>query len=454
MFRERSRDRRIAATVIATLALALHSPASGIPSQLEEASSALVLRNARILSMAAELSDRAPLLPSGTIVVQNGVIARIGQDEDEALPEDARIIDLAGAVVMPGLADMHAHIAENDLDLFLAHGVTTAREMNGSARHLEWRRQIEAGERRGPRLFVTSTLLAGEPVDGVRFELVTDPDQARELARSAANVGYDMLKVYDGLGASTYEALAGEAALLDLPMTGHVPSAVGVAGVLASRQHLEHTEKLVHAGVGIEELVEQIRVAEVWLTPTLAVQEALSLAGTLEYSAALDDPSMEFMPAGILGWWHSLAGQRPTPTQTSPFVERQQLLLRAAYDAGVPLLAGSDTPNPLMVPGLSLVDELEALVRGGLSAHAALVTATNAAGRFATTVLKSPDSFGVVEVGAAADLVILEQDPREMLSTLRAPRAVVAGGTWFDREALDAMLRGVAARRAPAVDGE
>jgi imidazolonepropionase-like amidohydrolase len=92
---------------------------------------------------------------------------------------------------------------------------------------------------------------------------------------------------------------------------------------------------------------------------------------------------------------------------------------------GVRMLMGSDLPNPLMVPGFAVHEELAALVRAGLTPFDAIATATRNAGEF-----MGGDRFGVVLAGARADLVIVAADPLADVARLRQPASVMARGRW------------------------
>ena len=130
-------------------------------------------------------------------------------------------------------------------------------------------------------------------------------------------------------------------------------------------------------------------------------------------------------------------GQRPE--RVSPFYQRQIALLNVLREARIPLLLGTDASNPLMVPGYSVHEELEALVRdGGFSRFDALQTATVNPARFIADT-----TSGVVRVGARADLVLLAGNPLENLAHLREPVGVMVQGRWLDRQA----LRDLVARR-------
>ena len=119
-------------------------------------------------------------------------------------------------------------------------------------------------------------------------------------------------------------------------------------------------------------------------------------------------------------------------------------LVSAMHDAGVLLLTGTDAPLPGLVPGFSIHDELDALVAAGLSPEEALRAATANAGWFVREHVDAGAPFGTIAPGAVADLVLVESDPRAGLATLRDPLGVMVRGTWYDRDALRALLVQVA----------
>jgi len=106
------------------------------------------------------------------------------------------------------------------------------------------------------------------------------------------------------------------------------------------------------------------------------------------------------------------------------------------HTANVPLLAGTDTPNPYTYPGFSLHDELELLVSAGLSPMEALQTATIRAAEF----LGVESRFGSVEVGKTANLVLLDANPLEDIHNTQKIRAVILRGKFLDRAQLDELL--------------
>jgi imidazolonepropionase-like amidohydrolase len=120
--------------------------------------------------------------------------------------------------------------------------------------------------------------------------------------------------------------------------------------------------------------------------------------------------------------------------------EFQHPMIRTFNQAGIPMLTGTDTPLPVLVPGFSLHNEIEALRNAGLSRYEALAAATRNAGRFVQQHVDPTASFGTITTGARADLVLVEEDPLADLDRLRHPTGVMVRGRWFSRDALDRML--------------
>lgn len=401
------------------------------------------------------------LLPGRTVVMEGDSIVWVGRAVDAKIPSKATRIRGAGKFLLAGLWDMHAHVDTSDLVLFLASGVTGVREMNGDSLRLRMKREIARGSRTGPRLFVSSPLLAGVR-QRYRHIIVPSPDSARILAKKLRDEGYDFLKAYDGLSVETYDALADAAVKLGVPLVGHLPAGVDVNYSLVRQQRsIEHVEQLMRAATkhppdtaAIPAIVEALRVQnQTWFTPTLAVSLALSWTRTPWYADQLQRDEMRFVDDETLGWWTGLAGaagggtttyQRLPPPADNAFSLWSRVLVRELDRADVSLLAGTDSPNPLMVPGVSLLDELDALVDAGLTRARVLRMATVDAARF----LGLKGRAGQVSKGAFADAILLDANPLDNLAALRHPAGVISAGRWHDRAELDGWLV-AATKRAP-----
>jgi hypothetical protein len=406
-----------------------------------------VFRDVAVLTMDADTA-----LTGQAVIVKDDRITWVGPVGALEVPPGARVIDGSGRTLLPGLADMHVHMDRSDVPLFLANGITTVREMNGDDWHVALRDSIAAGEVVGPRMFVASTLLAGEPQPW-RHVLIPDAATAYRVAHEMKDRGFDYLKIYDGLSRASYDAFVEASATLDIPLVGHIPRDVGLDGVLAAGQlSIEHVEQITYATVGhdfdtsrIPAIAAKIAASGAWVVPTLAAQRMLSIARTPAYNRRLEAPEVRFVDPEIRGWWASLkapdgaADPRPDDPRrqrSEAFYGFQRDLTAALFEAGVPLLVGTDTPNPLLVPGFSTHLELAILVDAGIPPIDVLRAATRNAARF----VGQDGEWGVVRAGAAADLLLVDGDPLENLYVLKHPAGVMVAGRWFDREALESML--------------
>lgn len=431
-------------TMTLVLAAFATMPATGTT---QESSPVTVFRNVSVLTMDADTA-----VDGQAVVVTGKLISWVGPDGDVQIPAGATSIDGRGRTLLPGLADMHVHMDRSDVPLFLANGITTVREMNGDDWHVALRDSIAAGETTGPRMFVASTLLAGEPQPW-RHVLVPDATTAYRIAHQMAERGFDYLKIYDGLSEAAYDAFTEASRTLGLPLVGHIPRDVGLAGVLGAGQlSIEHVEQIMYATVGHEPdttriplIAEQIATTDAWVVPTLAAQRMLSMARTPAYNARLGAPENRFVAPGIFEWWGSLGAPEgaapPSPDdarrqRAEAFYGFQRELAHALFEAGVPILVGTDTPNPLLVPGFSIHLELAALIDAGIPVIGVLRAATRGAARFTGQA----GHWGVVRPGAAADLILVDGDPLTDLEVLQTPVGVMVTGTWMDRVTLDRML--------------
>jgi hypothetical protein len=322
--------------------------------------------------------------------------------------------------------------------------------MNGSPTHLRLRENIALGDVLGPRVLVSSPLITGRELR-YRHELVEDPVRVADLIAQLANEGYDYIKIYDDLSLDSYAAIAESANQQGVSLAGHIPESVGLEGVLSAGQMLEHNEKIVVDVLGydfsdlsgLEKAAQAIAESGVSVTPTLAVHEFMSDRRNPEIALRMTAEELAYVDDDILMWWRSVFGSehgRELDEQDSdppPFLAAQRRLLRELAERGVPILVGTDTPNPLMIPGFSLHDELAALVRAGLTPMDAIRSATMVPGQ----QLAWTAHIGKVEVGYAADVILIDGDPLDDLSLLRRPNGVIANGIWLDRRALDAMLQ-------------
>lgn len=406
-------------------------------------------------------TDAARALPDHTVLVAEGRIVALAPAAELEPPEGATVIDGHGRFLMPGLVDMHVHtVAQSDLGLFLANGVTTVRVMFGAPLHLRWRTEIEGGERLGPTVVSAGPIIDGDPPVWPGSRVVTTPEEARAAVREQAEEGYDFVKVYARLPVDAYDAVVEAARGAGLPVDGHVPNAVGVERVLASGQRtLEHLlgygiELTAVAPEGGDEMARELaawssldderverwarrtREAGIWNCPTLVVLEKWLPDDAI--ARELERPCMRYAPAFLRGIWFGMLTRIPAEWRASAREgdAGRKRFVRALDAAGARLLVGTDTGNPYVLAGFSLHEELAALVDAGLSPARVLRMATSDAAE----CLGTPDEFGTIAPGLRADLLLLEADPREDVANAARRVGVVVRGRWLPEAELEAML--------------
>ncbi len=420
------------------------------------------------------MTEGGGVLRGQTVLVRGGRIEAIGPADRMAVPADAVRVDGAGRWLMPGLADMHVHLEytpEPDLlPLFVANGVTTIRSMDGRPSILQWRRRIAAGELAGPRIYTAGPLLDGDPPLRDDNTVVRTADEARAAVDAQHAAGYDFIKVYTNLSPDAYQAVLDAARERGMRVAGHVPRRLDLADALASGQHsLEHLADFADAIESADSRVrgrwhwsklylgmpadadsaravaERVAASGVWIVPTV-IQADRGLAPMDSMRTWLESPAMHALPMAQAAWdparWDAEQRQRYEQMDAEDWraVARgpanRRMLVRALHQAGARLALGTDTPNPFVLPGFSVHDELANFVAAGLPAEAALAAGTREAAR----MMGDEAEWGTVEVGRRADLLLLDANPLDDVRNASRIAGVVLAGRWLPREALQAML--------------
>ncbi|MDH3528489.1 MAG: amidohydrolase family protein, partial [Acidobacteriota bacterium] len=398
--------------------------------------------NVNVIPMDSEI-----LLRNRTVLIEGEKIIAIGPTAAFSIPKSAKIIDGKDKFLIPGLIDMHVHFEEKHLPLYLANGVTTIRNLNGDSTHLEIRKKLDQGKLDGPRVYTAGPLIT---VPETRWKIKAVPasaDDARKIVRSQKAAGYDFIKVYDGLSKDVYDAILAEAKVQDIRVVGHIPTSVGLKGAAEKGQSsIDHAEQIVYSHIGfpldekkIQGAVSIISQAKIWVCPTLAVQEIFKLNRQAKFAGMLDNPEMKFVDPDIMDWWKSFAKESASDHQKEnslDFYDFQVKLTRALFESGVPILAGTDAPNPGMVHGFALHEELRNLVNAGLSPYEALKTATVNGALF----LGAEKRFGTIKAGMIADLALLDGNPLENIAATKNISGVMSRGKWHSKSELRSLL--------------
>lgn len=393
-------------------------------------------------------SDR--VIAHQTVVVEGRRIARVGLANQVPVPAGARLIEGRGKFLMPGLADMHMHVDRaEELPLFLAAGVTTTLNMGLASPQFvtATRDRVQRGELPGPQVFA-AFLIDGPGDPGPEF-VPTCESEARAAVDRAKLIGYDFIKAYGRLQPDMYGAVLDEARKDRIAVVGHIPPSVGLEKALASGQvmvaHAEEYYKTFFENkpdeTRIPEAVELTKRAGAYVTPNLSFFAALTerVAHPESIEVSLSRPVTALVPPDVRGGWASGRSAKASDRFVPELALLRKLTLAMAK-AGVPLLAGTDTPAGGMVPGYSLHEDLKQLVNAGLTPYEALAAATRTPGEFIRSYVPDAERLGTIEEGERADLVLLDKNPLDDVENVRNPEGVMAAGDWYSRAALQDLI--------------
>jgi imidazolonepropionase-like amidohydrolase len=422
----------------------------------------IVFRSVNIIPM-----DRERIIENQTVVVKNGRITAIGDPAKIQYAKDALVVDGKGKYLIPGLAEMHAHVPPIDniepmkevVLLFALKGVTTIRGMLGHPLHLELRNKLQRGEIIGPR-FITS----GPSFNG---SSVKTPESGVTMVRQQKEAGYDFLKLHPGLTKETFAAIAKTANEVGIPFAGHVSYDVGVwTAIEAGYATIDHLDGFVESLVpGIEDISEQqngifgmfsavradttrilklmtaLRDKNIWVVPTQALAERWFAPGK-DAEALAKEPEMKYMQASTISdWTNAKKKLASTPGYNAADVDRFIALRRKLiYECNknrVGLLLGSDAPQIFDVPGFSVHHELQYLVDAGLTPYEALRTGTVNVGVF----LNRSKDLGVIRTGAVSDLILLSGNPLKDIHQTKNIEGVMLGNSWLSKDYINAELK-------------
>ena len=418
--------------------------------------------------------DRERTLEGQTVIVVDGRIAQIVPADKTKVPAGALEIDGRGKYLMPGLADMHAHLypgtgqaddlASQQLQLFLANGVTTIRNMIGKPEHLALRERVVKGELPGPSIYT-----AGPPLLGNN---VPTPEAAEQAVVEQKKVGYDLLKVHEGLSPETYAAIVATAKRVGIPFAGHVTATVGLKRALDAQQtSIEHLDGYLQALVAddspvkptpsqvvlgpvlqhideskLSALAQATRKANVYNDPTLTLFKLV--VSDAKPEDLLKWPEMQYVPAKMREAFakqkQSTMGDPAPANERQRYIDLRNKVLMALHAAGAKLLIGPDSPQFFLVPGFGTHRELQSFVEAGLSPYAAIEAATRNPAEYFAEVTKTSREFGTVEVGLRADLLLLDANPLQSVGNLSKRAGVMVRGRWLPETELRKMLENVA----------
>jgi imidazolonepropionase-like amidohydrolase len=411
--------------------------------------------------------------PFRTVIVRDG---KIEENRDTLIKGKlpGEHINGTGKFLIPGLWDMHTHIIFGDwfprgkdvtLPLFIANGITGVRDMGSDLEPLqEWRKEILAGTLVGPRIVMSGPMLDGPQPRFPSSIAIKTPEDGRRAVDDLKKRGADFIKLQSLIPRDAVFVIADEAKKQQITFVGHVPDAVRASEASnAGQKSFEHLIGIFEGASPLEDefikgqknetkflatydsaraakLFELLAKNQTWQCPTLVWERGGNLIELTDYH----DSRAKYVPA----YWKDTTWKRFTDQITHDFntddsatrrrfVQKELEVVNAMHKAGIPFLAGTDTPPGVYIfPGFSLHEELQRFVAAGFTPLEALRTATLNPAKF----LGRENELGTIEKGKIADMVLLDANPLEDIRNTQKIAAVVANGRYFSRANLDMML--------------
>jgi imidazolonepropionase-like amidohydrolase len=413
------------------------------------------------------------------VIVRGGRIAEIGESLAGIGGKlTGAHVNGTGKFLIPGLWDMHVHMVFGDwfphgkeitLPLFIANGITGVRDMGGELEVLQqWRQEIAAGTLTGPRMVISGPMLDGPQPRFPSSIAIKTPEDGRRAVEELKRRGADFIKLQSLIPRDAVFAIADEARKQAIPFVGHVPDAVRASEASnAGQKSFEHLIGIFEGSSPLEDefikgskteskllstydparaatLFRVLAKNQTWQCPTLVWERGGNL---IELSDFSHDSRAKYVPA----YWKDVTWKRLTQRVEQEFnsddlgtrkhfVDKELEVVNAMHRAGVPFLAGTDTPAGVYIfPGFSLHEELERFGAAGFTPMEALQTATLNPAKF----LGRENDLGSIEKGKLADLVLLDANPLDDIRNAQKIAGVVVNGRYFSRRELDRMLAGV-----------
>jgi imidazolonepropionase-like amidohydrolase len=413
--------------------------------------------DAAVAYVHARLVDgtNAPPVADAAVVVDHGKIVAAGATERVRIPDGVRRVDVAGATIVPGLWDMHAHFEQVEWGpVYLAAGVTTVRDCGNELPFIRAVRDtIAAGKGVGPRVMM-ACIVDGDSGGAIGVDRLRTADQIPALIKKFQDAGCAQVKIYQSFPPALIHPLSLAAHAAGMTVTGHVPNGTDVfKAIEAGEDMISHLPFVLDAmvdtapeqigspraptsggdrdahnqaiaafdpnGAPAHKLAAWLVAHHAVLDPTLSVYE-LSLPRS---ELARNEPGLAKLPAPLAAVFSDPGPRADADFQAMRFA-KLIALAGTLHKAGVTIMAGTDQT----VPGHSLHRELELYVQAGFTPLEALQAATIVPAR----VMKRDKELGTVEAGKRADFVIVDGDPLADIRALRKIRIVVSDGKAYD----------------------
>ncbi len=380
-------------------------------------------------------SERGTMRPRTTVLVRGDRIVAVGPSDSVAVPKGATLIDAAGKTVMPGMWEMHGHMQltseSTSGPMQLSHGITTVRDLASDLDvAVSERDRAQAGVIASPHMVLAGFIEGPGKWAGPTAVLVRTEDEARRWVARYDSLGYKQIKVYNLVHPDLIPTVAAEAHKRGMRLSGHIPRGLTVADAVQLG-----FDEVNHAAFLFSSFYQ-----DSLYVPTMRAYSAVATA--VAPNIDVDGPAMTQLidvlkrhgtvVDGTFSVWITSAGTgigQAVGAGVSADAQKADAnymrLLKRLYDAGIPLVAGTDNF------GSSSYDtELELYEKAGITAPTVLQIATIGAAR----VMKDDKDYGSLTAGKVADIIIVNGRPFDHISDVRKVETVVRAGRVYDAQ--------------------
>ena len=383
-------------------------------------------------------------LPNSVVLIENGIIKKVGKAGTIKIPQKAKIIDAKGKTVIPGLWDMHAHFEQAEWGpAYLAVGATTVRDCGNEFDYINAiKKAIDGGKGIGPEI-LKAGIIDGKGNYALGIIQADTRDEAVKEVDSYFHNGFVQIKIYSSVKPAIVKVICSEAHRLGLTVTGHIPNGMtlqqGVDSGMDMVNHVQYVYSIMKRNkdrsVNFDDSVSKaaiqfIKDHNTVIDPTLGVFE-------MNFRNVNDDitimePGFYTLPLPLQALFKNTGEDPAMAAKLKPLYDSMVKIVKALYDAGIPIVAGTDQG----FPGYSVDRELELYVGAGLTPMQAIQTATITPAR----VMKMDKISGSLEAGKQANLVIIDGDPLTNIREIRKVSLVIKAGKIYDPDELHKLV--------------